>query len=81
MDVWAGYADEAQTKLWEEETIVNVYSTTKVMTALCVLMLVDAIRREFSSPTEKPVWILVILLGGPLGAIIYWALVVRKAKS
>jgi len=41
MDIWAGYCDEAQTRLWEKDTIVNVYSTTKVMTALCVLMLVD----------------------------------------
>lgn len=41
MDIWAGYSDEVKTRLWEQDTIVNVYSTTKVMTALCVLMLVD----------------------------------------
>ena len=41
IDIWAGFADEAQIKPWEKDTIVNVYSTTKVMTALCVLMLVD----------------------------------------
>lgn len=40
-DIWAGYADEAQTRPWERDTIVNVFSTTKVMTAICMLMLVD----------------------------------------
>jgi CubicO group peptidase (beta-lactamase class C family) len=53
MDVWAGYVDEAQTKLWEEETIVNVYSTTKVMTALCVLMLVDRNLIDLDAPVAK----------------------------
>lgn len=41
VDIWAGYADAAETRLWERDTIVNVYSTTKAMTALCALMLVD----------------------------------------
>ena len=37
VDIWAGFADEAQTKPWEKDTIVNVYSTTKTMTALTAL--------------------------------------------
>lgn len=41
VDIWAGYADEARTRPWEEDTIVNVYSTTKVMTVICTLMQVD----------------------------------------
>jgi len=41
VDIWGGYADAAQTRPWKRDTIVNVYSTTKVMTALCALMLVD----------------------------------------
>jgi CubicO group peptidase (beta-lactamase class C family) len=41
VDLWGGYADEAQTHPWERDTIINVWSTTKTMTALCALMLAD----------------------------------------
>jgi len=41
VDLWAGYADEAQSRSWERDTIVNVYSTTKTMTALSALVLAD----------------------------------------
>lgn len=27
-DLWAGFADAAQTRPWEKDTIVNVYSST-----------------------------------------------------
>ncbi len=53
VDIWAGYSDEAQTHLWEQDTIVNVYSTTKVMTALCVLMLVDKGLIDLDAPVAK----------------------------
>ena len=39
VDVWGGYADEARTQPWERDTIVNTFSTTKTMTALCALIL------------------------------------------
>ena len=32
VDLWGGWADEAKTRPWERDTIVNVYSTTKTMT-------------------------------------------------
>ena len=35
VDLWAGFADQARTRPWQRDTIVNVYSTTKGMTALC----------------------------------------------
>jgi len=41
VDLWGGYRDEAKTLPWEEDTIVNVYSTTKTMAALCALLLAD----------------------------------------
>ena len=53
MDIWAGYSDEAQTHHWERDTIVNVYSTTKVMTALCVLMLVDRGQIDLDAPVAN----------------------------
>ncbi len=41
IDLWGGWADEARTRPWEKDTIVNVYSTTKTMTALTALWLAD----------------------------------------
>ena len=41
VDLWAGHADRTGRRPWERDTIVNVYSTTKAMAALCALMLVD----------------------------------------
>ena len=34
IDIWGGYADANKTRPWEENTIVNVWSTTKIMTAI-----------------------------------------------
>ena len=41
VDLWGGWADEARTVPWTENTIANVFSTTKAMTALAALVLVD----------------------------------------
>ena len=40
-DLWGGFADEARTRPWTADTIVNVWSTTKTVTNLAALMLVD----------------------------------------
>jgi len=41
VDVHGGFADEARTRPWTPDTIVNVWSTTKTVTSLAVLMLAD----------------------------------------
>jgi CubicO group peptidase (beta-lactamase class C family) len=41
VDIWGGYADEGRSRPWERDTITNVWSTTKTMTALCALILAD----------------------------------------
>jgi CubicO group peptidase (beta-lactamase class C family) len=41
VDLWGGHRDRARTLPWEEDTIVNVYSSTKTMAALCLLLLAD----------------------------------------
>ncbi|MEZ5412033.1 MAG: serine hydrolase domain-containing protein [Acidimicrobiales bacterium] len=41
VDIWGGWADEARTTPWEENTITNVWSTTKTMTNLCALVLIE----------------------------------------
>ncbi len=41
VDLWGGHRDVAGTEPWEQNTIVNVYSTTKTMAALSLLLLAD----------------------------------------
>lgn len=53
IDLWGGYADAAQTKPWKKDTIVNVYSTTKVMTVICIHMLVDRGLLDLDAPVAK----------------------------
>jgi CubicO group peptidase (beta-lactamase class C family) len=53
IDMWAGHADAKQTRPWDRNTIVNVWSTTKVMTALCAHMLVDRGQLDLNAPVAK----------------------------
>jgi len=53
VDIWAGYADDARTKPWQKDTIVNVYSTTKTMTALTALYLADKGALDFTAPVAR----------------------------
>ena len=48
VDLWGGHADAAGTRPWQRDTIVNVYSTTKTMTALCALLLADRGELDFA---------------------------------
>ncbi|TDD63798.1 serine hydrolase domain-containing protein [Actinomadura rubrisoli] len=53
VDIWGGYADEARTRPWERDTITNVWSTTKTMTALCALMLADRGELDLHAPVAR----------------------------
>jgi CubicO group peptidase (beta-lactamase class C family) len=53
VDLWGGYADAARTRPWVKDTIVNVYSTTKTMTALTALLLADRGLIDFGAPVAK----------------------------
>ena len=50
VDIWGGFADKDQTIPWSRDTIVNVYSTTKTMTALTALLLADRGAIDFDKP-------------------------------
>lgn len=41
VDLWGGHADAELSRRWERDTLVNVYSTTKGMTALCAHILIE----------------------------------------
>jgi hypothetical protein len=48
------------------------------LTALWIWMLVDVIKREFPQPNDKTTWILVVVLAGQIGALIYYFMIKRK---
>ncbi|KAJ5607184.1 beta-lactamase/transpeptidase-like protein [Penicillium hordei] len=50
VDLWGGYADASTEKPWERDTIVNVFSTTKLVTNLAALMLIS---RGVLAPEDK----------------------------
>ncbi|KAA8888415.1 beta-lactamase family protein [Nocardia colli] len=41
VDLWGGHRDLDRTVPWTSDTLVNVFSISKTMTALCALLLVD----------------------------------------
>ncbi len=55
VDIWGGHADAARTTPWTADTIVNVWSSTKNVTALAGLMLIDRGLIEAHTPVAE-VW-------------------------
>jgi CubicO group peptidase (beta-lactamase class C family) len=55
VDLWAGHADKAKTKLWERDTIANVWSSTKGVVAAAVAMLVAQGKLHYDKPIAD-VW-------------------------
>ena len=53
VDIWGGHADAEKTRAWERDSIVNVYSTTKTMTALTALLIADRGDLDFDAPVAK----------------------------
>jgi len=50
IDMWGGYRDEARAQPWVSDTITNVWSTTKTVTSLAALMLVDRGQLDVDAP-------------------------------
>src|SRR5947207_1023546 len=50
VDLWGGWADEARTVPWSENTITCVFSTTKTMSSLAALVLVDRGELDLDAP-------------------------------
>jgi len=50
VDIWGGHADPGRRRPWLKDTIVNVYSTTKTMTALTALLIADRGALDFDAP-------------------------------
>src|SRR4051812_48789069 len=52
-DVWGGHLDAEGTKEWQQDTIINVWSTTKTMAALSALVLVDRGELDLHAPVAR----------------------------
>ncbi len=53
VDIWAGTRDRAQSLPWEENTIVNVFSSTKNATSLAAYVLADRGQLDFFAPVAE----------------------------
>src|SRR6201982_1785699 len=53
VDVWGGFRDEARASPGDEHTITNVWSSTKTVTSLAALMLVDRGELDVDQPVAK----------------------------
>ena len=53
VDLWGGHVDKLRTRPWAPDTLVNVYSTTKGVTALCAHRLVDEGRLDLDAPVAR----------------------------
>jgi CubicO group peptidase (beta-lactamase class C family) len=53
VDIWGGFADAARTIPWQRDTITNVWSTTKTMVALCMLILADRGDVDLTAPVAR----------------------------
>ena len=53
VDIWAGHADRDKTRPWTRDTLVNVYSTTKGVTAICAHRLADKGLLDIDAPVAR----------------------------
>ncbi len=50
VDLWGGHMNAARTQPWTRDTVVNLYSCTKTMTALVALLLADRVELDVDAP-------------------------------
>jgi CubicO group peptidase (beta-lactamase class C family) len=53
VDLWGGFADADRTRPWQPDTIVNVFSCTKTMTALTALLVADRAGVDVAAPVAR----------------------------
>ena len=54
-DLWGGHADRARTRPWTRDTLINIWSATKGLTATAVAQLVDCGRLTYATRVGE-VW-------------------------
>ena len=53
VNLWAGWADPGRTRAWQQDTLTNVWSTTKAMTALAAQLLIEAGELDPDAPVAR----------------------------
>jgi CubicO group peptidase (beta-lactamase class C family) len=53
VDLWGGHADAARTRPWTADTLVNLFSTTKGMAAICAHRLADQGKLDLDAPVAR----------------------------
>jgi CubicO group peptidase (beta-lactamase class C family) len=53
VDLWGGFADKARSRPWSKDTIANVFSTTKGLTAILAHRLVDRGVLDLDAPASR----------------------------
>lgn len=53
IDLWGGFADAGYTVPWQHHSMVNVFSSSKTVTALCALVLADRGQLDLDAPVAK----------------------------
>jgi CubicO group peptidase (beta-lactamase class C family) len=53
IDLWGGWRDKEHSAAWSEDTIVNVFSGSKTITSIAVLMLVDRGLLDLDAPVAR----------------------------
>jgi len=53
VDLWGGHLDATYTRAWEKHTIAQSFSSTKTVSALCVLLLADRGELDLDAPVAR----------------------------
>ncbi|MCK4284772.1 MAG: beta-lactamase family protein, partial [Candidatus Lokiarchaeota archaeon] len=53
VDIWGGYSNPEKTKPWNKDSIAKVYSTNKIITSICALILVDRGLLDLDAPVAR----------------------------
>lgn len=53
VDIWGGCLDTERTRPWQRDTLVNVFSSTKTVTALAALVLADRGELDLDAPVAR----------------------------
>lgn len=53
VDLWGGHLTRDKTETWNENTVTNVWSSTKTMAAMCLLLLADRGDVDLHAPVQK----------------------------
>jgi CubicO group peptidase (beta-lactamase class C family) len=53
VDLWGGFADKDRLRPWRRDTLANVFSTTKGITALCAHQLVERGELDLDAPVAR----------------------------